>query len=111
MYTSYTHIIIIYRYDASLHGSLTVDAATNLSHTDVVERVCGGDDYDDERTSRGEQRDTPPCGGRPLVADAAAVKETAPIFFLNWNHVIPAVYLLFRNRINRTRREYTYLPI
>lgn len=66
------------------------------------------DDDDDERASRGEQRDTPPRGGRPLVADAAA-KETAPIFFLNWNHVIPAVYLLFRNRINRTRREYRYI--
>lgn len=68
------------------------------------------DDDDDERAPRGEQRDTPPRGGHPLVADAAAaVKETAPIFFLNWNHVIPAVYLLFRNRINRTRREHLSL--
>lgn len=67
------------------------------------------DDDDDDRVPRGEQRDTPPRGGRPLVvvaAAAATAKETAPIFFLNWNHVIPAVYLLFRNRINRTRREY-----
>lgn len=72
--------------------------------------MCGGAgagtgnayDNDDERAPRSEQRDTPPRGGRPLVADAAA-KETAPIFFLNWNHVIPAVYLLFRNRINGTR--------